>query len=278
VVARGGGMKALVAKKKEKRITKAAIAAAASRLGESVAVATGEAITRVPIYQPSAFYETRTSSKPAAEVDDVVIETVLPKDSFDEWLRRTFGDIYVFDETESSKIGRIIPQYQPDSWKEVETSVGNGSWTDGPNGPEWHQPTRRHRKGGHIIRVLLLWQVAVRYALEVSLEALNLSRITYAVGFTFPNDLRGSRANHREQDGGHIFSLCPVDENGKLDYAITDRTSLKRMMAYAKHEVTHVGTSWHGEDFSSLREAIDINFEEAECLRRMKQALRDAIV
>ena len=278
VVARGGGMKALAAaaKKKEKKLTKAAIAAAASRLaGEAIAAAaTATAIAAVP-YQPSAFYETRTSSsKPAAEVDDVVIETVLPKDTFDEWLRHTFGDIYIFDETESAKIGKVIPQYQPENWKEIEISVGNGSWTDG----EWHQPTRKHRKGGHIIRVLLLWQVAVRYALEVSLETLNLSRITYAVGFTFPNDLRGSRANHREQDGGHIFSLCPVDENGKMDYAITDRTSLKRMMAYAKHEVTHVSTSWHGEDFSSLREAIDINFEEAECFRRMKQALRDAKV
>jgi hypothetical protein len=262
VVTRGGGMKALSVKKKaEKKSSKVQSASAAASIA--------------PSFQPSAFYENRTSSKPADGAGDVVFETVLPEDAFDTWLRDTFGDIYVFDETESAAIGKVISQYHPDNWKVIETSLGNGMWHDGPNGYEWASaPTRTHRKGGKIMRVLLLWNIAVRYALEVSLEVLGLTQINYSVGFIFPNDLQ--RANHRQQDGGHIFSLCPIDENGKLAYSLTNRIHLKRLMAYAKHEVTHVDVKWHGEEFSTQREVIDIAFDEAECFRRMKEALRNA--
>jgi len=72
-----------------------------------------------------------------------------------------------------------------------------------------------------------------------------------------------------------VFSLRPVDEDGKLAYAVTNRRSIKRLMALAKHEVTHTTVSFHGEMFSSLREDIDERFHEAECLRRIKVALQE---
>jgi hypothetical protein len=170
----------------------------------------------------------------------------------DQWLADTFGDIYVYDETTNPYVRRNIGKYVPQNWQAV---CING---------------RECRKGGNIIRVLLAWHTAIAYALEVALEPLQLDDIKYNVGFVFAED---RRAEHREANDAHVFTLRPVNSDGKLDYAVRNRGSLKRLMTLAKHEVAHVAHSWHSEDFSSLREAIDERFYDAECTRRIKAAL-----
>jgi hypothetical protein len=170
----------------------------------------------------------------------------------DKWLADTFGDIYVYDETTNTYVRRNIAKYVPQNWQTV--------CVDG----------KTFRKGGNIIRVLLMWQAAIDYALEIALEPLGLDNIDCNVGFVFSDD---NAAEHRQIGNAHVFALCPVNRDGKLDYAVTNRKSLKRLMTYAKHEVAHVAHSWHSEDFSRLRETIDQQFYEVECLRRMKAAL-----
>jgi len=172
--------------------------------------------------------------------------------TLDSWLAQTFGDIYIDDETNNQKVRRVIANYIPENWQTMTV--------DG----------RSFRKGGNILKVLLMWQTAIDYAIEVALEPLGIDDIRCSVGFLFADD---RRAEHCSKDGGHVFSLCPVDDNGKLAFAVTNRTSIKRLMALAKHEVTHVRVSWHSESFASLREEIDERFHEAECLRRIKAAL-----
>jgi hypothetical protein len=184
---------------------------------------------------------------------DTYDEATLPPNDFTAWLGRTFGDIHIYDETEQSAVHKVVGQYLPDNWRLLTVSG------------------RTFRKGGNIIKVLLMWHTAITYALEVSLEIFRKTDIQYGVGFVFADD---RLAEHRNVTDGHVFVLNPVDRMGKLRFAVAKRASLKRLMAYAKHEVTHVEESWHGEDFSRLREMIDIAFDEAECLRRMKIALR----
>jgi hypothetical protein len=173
---------------------------------------------------------------------------------FDDWLKTTFGDLYIYDQTESAEMHKAVSAYLPENWK--VTMLPDG---------------RTFRKGGNIVRVLLLWKTAIAYALEVALEPLGKAGIDYAVGFIFADD---RVAEHRSVADGDVFCLRPVNKTGKLDYSVTNRVSLKRLMTYAKHEVTHIAERYHDEDFSRMREEIDIRFDQAECLRRMKTALR----
>ena len=64
-----------------------------------------------------------------------------------------------------------------------------------------------------------------------------------------------------------------VTKEGMMAFSVRNKMSLKKMMTNAKHEVSHVAVSWHSEEYSMVRENIDELFDEAECLRRMKDAL-----
>jgi hypothetical protein len=173
--------------------------------------------------------------------------------TFTRWLGMTFGDIYIFDETDSVAMHKAVPGFLPDNW---ETRYVNG---------------RTFRQGGNAIRLLLMWQTAVQYALEVALPILNQDDIKFGIGFLFADD---RLAEHREvADDGHLFVFRPVNRDGKIDFKISNRRSLKRLMVLAQHEVTHVRERWHDEDFSRLRDEIAMRFDEGECLRRMKAAL-----
>lgn len=188
-----------------------------------------------------------------SDTKDIVTHAEPERDALGIWLAATFGDIYIFDETDNKAMHRVLPSYLPENWK--LTTINK---------------TRTFRKGGNILKVLLMWHTAVTYALEVALEPLGEKEIAYAVGFSFQDN---GLADHRDRLDGHVFSLLPTDKNGKLAYAVSNRMSLKKLMSMAKHEVTHILHSWHDEEFATMREAIDMVFDDTECLRRMKTAL-----
>ena len=185
---------------------------------------------------------------------DTYVEHTMPTTDFFGWLAQTFGDIYVYDETDSATMHAAVVNYMPGNWRVMTVN------------------RRTYRRGSNLIRVLLMWQTAIAYALEVAMPPLKKTEVKYGIGFVFADD---RLAEHRREDGGHIFVLRPVNADGKLDYKVTNRKTLKRLMSLAKHEVTHVGERYHDEDFASLREEIDVEFNEGECLRRMKTALRN---
>lgn len=187
---------------------------------------------------------------------DTHVEHTMPTTDFFGWLAQTFGDIYLYDETTNPKMHAAVTHYMPGNWQIMTANRGR----------------RVFRRGSNLIRVLLMWQTAITYALEVAMVPLNKTEVTYGIGFVFADD---RLAEHRTEDGGHVFVLRPVNADGKLDYKVTGRKALKRLMSLAKHEVTHVGERYHDEDFASLREQIDVEFDEGECLRRMKTALRN---
>ena len=240
-VARGGGMK---------------VARPVKRAGGATEVATFVGGAKAPEFRAAALYDPGVATNTPE-----ITETTTYVRTFDAWLADTFGDIYIYDEADQASMRKTISAYLPENWV---TGVYKSAHTG--------RAPRAYRKGGNIIRLLLLWQTAINYTLEVALGPLEQREISFAVGFTFGEML----ASHREQDGGHVFCLRPVNRDGKLDFKTSNRRDLKRLMAYAKHEVTHIATDWHGEHFSSLRETVDIEFDETECLRRMKAALQIA--
>lgn len=254
-VTRGGGMRTVHAPRKAGTPTQPY-----SFINAPIATAFYEPSPKrvEPSHDGDTFIEARHDLDPFSEEALRAANPAFGEETFYEWMVRTFGDIYLFDETESPAIRKVLPAYNPSNWTlQIKSSDG-----------------KTYRRGGNFMRVLLLWHTAINYAIEVSLGVLEKTEVPFAVGFVFPNDGKG--ADHREQDGGHVFSLCPIDANGKLKYKITDPRDLKTMMTLAKHEVTHIGVSWHGERFSSLREAIDVEFDNGECGRRMTHALKNA--
>lgn len=184
---------------------------------------------------------------------DTYEEARLPKVDFSRWLAATFGNIYIYDETNNPLMHKSVAGYLPENWN-IRTIC----------------PNRRFRSGGNFVRLLLVWKTAIEYTLEVALPIFEKEQIKFGVGFLFADD---RLAEHKTWDEGHVFSLRPVNRIGKLNYKISQRDSLKKLMVLAQHEVTHVQERWHDEDFARLRDEIAMNFDEAECLRRIKAAL-----
>ena len=210
----------------------------------------------MPTESPAA---ARASRPETSHWDDTYAETELYGDApnttpdFVSWLAETFGDIFIFDETENTIVHKVIPNYIPENWKLSFLPDG-----------------RSFRKGGNIIKVLLMWKTAISYALEVGLDCMSRNNLSYGVGYVFADD---RLAECRSTDNGKLFLLCPVTKEGKMAFSVRNKMSLKKMMTSAKHEVSHVAVSWHSEEYSMVRENIDELFDEAECLRRMKDAL-----
>jgi hypothetical protein len=221
----------------------------------------------VEVGVPAAFMspEVRQSEAPLTRLEPShPDDTFENADQLDRLLGQMFGDIYLFDETDDMTMRKALSAYNPNNWKIGYKHI--------------HGISRPFRKGGNIIRLLLAWHTAISYAIEVGLEPLGRTAVSFAVGFVFAN---GTAADHRAQDNGHVFSLCPVNGDGKLKYAVSNRDDLFTLMALAKHEAVHTGTpfmslDWHNEDFSRMAVAIDRRFDQGECLRRIKDVLRQA--
>lgn len=172
------------------------------------------------------------------------------KTSFERWLDNAFGDIYVLEETTNPNFQRVAPNYYVENWNTV-----NG---------------KSFRKGGNIIKNLLMWKTAISYALEMLVKEQFNPGFSFSTGFIFSDH---ALATYQATPQGHLFLFCPVDVNGKMKFSVTDKASLKKLMSMAKHEVTHIYETYHNERFSTMREQIDMIFDEGECFRRMKEAL-----
>ena len=235
----------------------------ALRIRRQVLAATAE---RRAMAQSLAQQETAAFTATSAPLVPETFETLVPSDlmQFDNspearaerWIASTFGDVYVTDETDNAAVRKAIGQYLPQRWT-VRRNRETG---------------RLAVKGGTIIKLLLVWKVCITYALEILCEFTDDYDRAYSLGFLFDDENTG--ATHRASGETSVFSLAPVDRHGKLDYAITQRGDLLKLMSLAKHEVTHVLHSWHNESFTNAREQIDFKFDQAECLRRIKEALR----
>jgi Histidine kinase-, DNA gyrase B-, and HSP90-like ATPase len=237
-VARGGGFKIVTNNRRDDNMEMA-------KFGNSLHKAMVEKL-------PISNFLTKNNT-PAAVT---FLENSEPKSihGFLEWFDHNFGDIFIFEETENFSVHKVVNNYYPENWYPQEV---NG---------------KSFRKGGNIIKVLLMWKTAITYALEVGLPKMGQNMVSYSVGFVFSDTVA---AQHRTEDDGHLFLLMPVKADGRLAYSVRAKDSLKSFMSMAKHEVTHVVHSWHNEDFCRLREDIDMLFDEAECFRRMKKALAE---
>jgi hypothetical protein len=167
-------------------------------------------------------------------------------------------DVHILDDASQRIIRRSIPQYDPRNW-DIDRIVKHASG-----------------RGYTHYRLLAMWQAACSEALRALLQVTGTDRIAWSIGwyFTDPDEESGTltRAVCRSVGGGHLFCLNPLDAKGRMAWRISDRRSLKRLLAIAKHEVVHVVHKWHDEDFANLLTNIDAEIDEARALRRIRSA------
>ena len=162
-------------------------------------------------------------------------------------------DVHIVDETEyeDSKVRSVIDNYSPMNWG-----------IDSVNGITYN-------KGGHKQKLLFIWYIVCRNVLE-SYCKFRETAASFSVGFVFGL----ANAMHREENDTHVFLLNPVDTDGKMKFGIRDKNDLRRMIAYARHEVTHIEEAYHNEDYARLLTEITALTEEKEILRLVMDYLK----
>jgi len=106
----------------------------------------------------------------------------------------------------------------------------------------------RTGQGNNILKLLRMWTVACRYAVEVLMERTNIESVNWATGFIFNEEIEAMR----QGNGVHNFLLRPVDVTGKGAFKLRSYASRMGLVSLAVHEVAHVVHSYHNEDYSSL--------------------------
>lgn len=167
---------------------------------------------------------------------------------------KNLPDIFIEDETSNEKIRKVIDQYNPDNWVVAE------------------QYGKRFNKGSKMHKLIMLWKVACQEAINAMMRKHpQISQVVWGIGWIFCDD--NCEARHMKVDGGSVFLLNPVGDDGILKYSIRDSRSQKILMALAKHEVAHTIHSYHNEEYASLLTDIDEEFDEREVYRLMRDTL-----
>lgn len=116
------------------------------------------------------------------------------------------------------------------------------------------------------------WTAACRTAISALLEQYPAMRdhstMTWVSGFVFDRDMRACHTQFG--DISHGLLVNPVDEAGRMRFRISDPQSMKVLAAEAMHEVTHIATRWHDEDFARILTTLVATIRD----REMETAIR----
>lgn len=184
------------------------------------------------------------------------IEKALFPPRLGEKFQTNLPDIFIVDDTENPSVRKVIDSYNPENW--IVCEVQN----------------KQYNKGNKFYKLLMLWKIACQASVEALMrrEDLSIEKVAWGLGWVF-SDIAGAMCKSIE--GGHALLLNPVDKEGKSNYNITDKKDLKKLMAYAKHEVAHIVMSYHDETFANVLTFIDSEFDEKETFRKMKDFLAE---
>lgn len=159
-------------------------------------------------------------------------------------------DLRIVDESDNKRTRRAIARFHPRNWNHDEIRNGRG-------------------RGLHAYRLLRIWQAACADAIEALLASNNtLDEILWSVGWYFGESI----AVHQQDGPVHFLCINPIDEEGRPRYRLSERRSLKCLLASAKHETAHIGEPRHDEDFANILTGLDAHLDEASVLFRMHRA------
>jgi hypothetical protein len=155
--------------------------------------------------------------------------------------------------TANEKIISASEKYRPANWRYV---IKNGRvvWT----------------QGEEQIRLLMMWKYMCEQAVRALIDSGRAYDVVWSIGWVFEDETLAMA--DRSADGYH-FLVNPINGEGKMRFRLRDASSLKQMMSDAKHEVAHVASMSHNEDFALTLSDIDAHFLDWRVLREA-QSLR----
>lgn len=152
----------------------------------------------------------------ANRIEEVIVRSCVPETSrfAEKWLESTVISV----ETEDVEICKVAKLYDPEIWKGGETRL----------------------------KLLKIWKIAVDYCAECYTKLTGQS-FYYSVGFVFSQECEAQC----RKDGG-IFSILlnPLGEGNKMKYSVTKRSDIGTLLVLAGHEISHLASFAHNEQFS----------------------------
>lgn len=162
-------------------------------------------------------------------------------------------DVFIIDDTENEVVRKVMDSYNPENWVVGQTQG------------------KKYNKGGNLYKLLMLWKIACQHAIDAYMSIhKEQKQISWSFGWLFSDD---AEAKCEAVAGGHALLLNPVDEGGRLKLSLRSKKDQKRLMAIAKHEVTHMAVSYHDESFAKLMTEIDGLYDEKTVFRQMSEQL-----
>ncbi len=173
--------------------------------------------------------------------------------------------IYIDDNSTDPKIRKEIDSYDPTNWVEAKV-IKDGE-------------TLTYRKGGHKRKLLVAWKVCCEAAIDALRNFGITQRINWLVGWTFSDNDDEDKAGacHVNLNEGHALCLNPLNNQNKMLYSFRDPKDLKKLMALAKHEVSHILYSGHDEEFAGLLTKIDMEYDEYETMMKVKREIANLV-
>lgn len=164
-------------------------------------------------------------------------------------------DVFLIDDTDvdDTAIRAAIDDYNPKNW-------GRGL----------NKTNLNSNVGSHKQKLLFIWYIICRSIAEDFCKKYELEYLNFTVGWTFGSAL----AQHRYEDGVHIFLLNPLDKDGNSVFSIRDKNDLRRLIAYARHEIAHIEYSWHNEEFAGLMTELTAITDEKEIMKLVMEYLK----
>lgn len=153
-------------------------------------------------------------------------------------------DAFVFAD-DATGMSRAVRDWDPSSWT-------------------WERGTRRRK-------LLLVWREVCAVYVHALLDLHGSRALSWTVGWTLNEDVR---ADCRRTSGGWVFALNPIDGKGRTRYRLSDPADLRKIAAYAAHEVAHVLNDRHDEDFASTLTELVGAVDPAVLRRRMAAVQR----
>ena len=167
-----------------------------------------------------------------------------------------YPNIGIFDQTDLEPVRKAIIRYHP---------------------KKWHVGDLAGKRPGHPQTLMEVWRTACEIVVQSYIAITGVPSVSWTVGWYFASAETRSMLVLRE--GVNFLCLNPVNDDGtprypSIAYAADDdtRPEFRMLLASAKHEVAHLLSKVHDEQFASILSDLDERVDPDAALRAMAAA------
>lgn len=126
---------------------------------------------------------------------------------------------------------------------------------------------------GNRLKLLAAWDATIAFFLE-GLHTLYGEEILYLPGFVFGTGLGGLHKTEKvdAEEKGHIIYINPLDSEGKIKLSCK---SIATLYAIGVHEVAHVRSDYHNEDWGGV--VTELTLVTVEKTNELKTRIKNAV-